>query len=72
VLDDGAGIPPNKREMVFQRFVRLNESRKLDPTGTGLGLAISRQIAEASGGTLTIADSPRGARFVLRLPAVPP
>ncbi|PRX65274.1 signal transduction histidine kinase [Nonomuraea fuscirosea] len=72
VLDDGAGIPPDKREMVFQRFVRLDESRQRDPAGTGLGLAISRQIAEAGGGTLTIADSPGGARFVLRLPAVPP
>jgi signal transduction histidine kinase len=68
VLDDGAGIPPDKRDSVFQRFVRLGESRARDPGGTGLGLAIARQIAESSGGTLTIEDSPRGARFVLRLP----
>jgi signal transduction histidine kinase len=68
VLDDGAGIPRDKRDSVFQRFVRLSESRQRDPGGTGLGLAIARQIAEMSGGTLTIEDSPRGARFVLRLP----
>lgn len=68
VLDDGAGIPPDKRDSVFQRFVRLSESRARDLGGTGLGLAIAWQIAESSGGTLTIEDSPRGARFVLRLP----
>jgi signal transduction histidine kinase len=68
VLDDGSGIPTDKRESVFQRFTRLGEGRQRDPGGTGLGLAIARQIAEMSDGTLTIEDSPRGARFVLRLP----
>ncbi|GAA0976863.1 hypothetical protein GCM10009555_037120 [Acrocarpospora macrocephala] len=71
VLDDGAGIPPDQRDSVFQRFVRLGESRARDPGGTGLGLAIARQIAEMSDGTLCIADSVRGARFVLRLPLAP-
>lgn len=68
VADDGAGIPPEDRELVFQRFVRLRESRDRDPTGTGLGLPIAREIARSHGGTLTIADSEEGARFVLRLP----
>ncbi|MFC4536047.1 sensor histidine kinase [Sphaerisporangium dianthi] len=68
VLDDGAGIAPDKREMVFQRFTRLDAARSRDTGGTGLGLPIARQIAEMAGGTLTIHDSPRGARFVLCLP----
>ncbi|GII59719.1 two-component sensor histidine kinase [Planotetraspora thailandica] len=71
VLDDGAGVEPDKRELVFQRFARLEASRNTDPGGTGLGLPIARQIAEAGGGTLRIEDSPRGARFVLRLPCAP-
>ncbi|WP_329089411.1 sensor histidine kinase [Streptosporangium sp. NBC_01469] len=71
VLDDGAGITPDQRELVFQRFARLDASRRKDPGGTGLGLPIARQIAEMTGGTLTIQDSPCGARFVLCLPLAP-
>ncbi|MCP2337611.1 sensor histidine kinase [Actinomadura rupiterrae] len=72
VADDGAGIPPGDRDAVFQRFVRLRESRERDPAGTGLGLPIAREIARAHGGTLTIADSDEGACFVLRLPRTRP
>ncbi|WP_328601133.1 sensor histidine kinase [Actinomadura physcomitrii] len=71
VLDDGHGIPPDQRERVFERFARLAESRERDPQGTGLGLPIAREIVEIYGGTLTIADSERGACFVMRLPLAP-
>lgn len=68
VFDDGPGIPSDKRELVFQRFTRLDAARNKDSGGAGLGLPIARQIAETSGGTLRIEDSPSGARFVLYLP----
>ncbi|MGW0809462.1 sensor histidine kinase [Nonomuraea sp. NPDC002799] len=71
VADDGEGVPPHQREAVFQRFARLAASRRKDAGGTGLGLPIARQIAQSHGGTLTIEDSPQGARFVLRLPLAP-
>ncbi|GAB3499177.1 sensor histidine kinase [Nocardiopsis coralliicola] len=71
VHDDGAGIPVEQRERIFERFARLAESRRRDPGGSGLGLAISRGVAEAHGGTLTAGESPLlgGAVLVLRLPA---
>ncbi|WP_239137029.1 HAMP domain-containing sensor histidine kinase [Sphaerisporangium rufum] len=72
VVDDGAGIAPEQREVVFQRFTRLAAGRERDKLGTGLGLAIARDIAEQHGGTLTIEDSPGGARFVLRMPILLP
>jgi signal transduction histidine kinase len=72
VIDDGTGIAAEHREKVFDRFTRLDASRDRDAGGTGLGLAIARQIAEAHQGTLTIKDSERGARFVLRLPISAP
>ncbi|MEV4326610.1 sensor histidine kinase [Microbispora rosea] len=68
VLDDGAGISRDQRELVFQRFTRLDTARSRNAGGAGLGLPIARQIAESHGGTLTIIDSPGGARFLLRLP----
>jgi signal transduction histidine kinase len=69
VSDDGEGIADADREKIFERFVRLDASRKRDHGGTGLGLAIARDIAHAHHGTLDVGDSATGgARFVLRLP----
>ena len=68
VEDDGSGIPRADRERVFERFVRLDESRARASGGTGLGLAIAREITAAHGGTLKVEDGVRGARLVLRLP----
>jgi signal transduction histidine kinase len=68
VQDDGAGIAREQRDVVFERFARLEASKARDPGGTGLGLAIAREIARMHGGTLTVEDSERGARFVLCIP----
>ncbi|TDD80156.1 HAMP domain-containing histidine kinase [Actinomadura darangshiensis] len=68
VLDDGVGVGEQNRDLVFQRFARLADSKARDPAGTGLGLPIAREIAQMHGGSLTIEDSARGARFVARIP----
>ncbi|MFF8286130.1 sensor histidine kinase [Streptomyces albus] len=69
VEDDGAGVPEDERERIFERFVRLDDARSRDEGGAGLGLAIARDVAERHGGTLRAEDSEAGgARFVLRLP----
>lgn len=69
VEDDGAGVPLEERERIFERFVRLDEARSRDAGGSGLGLAIARGIAVSAGGTLMVDDSRwGGARFVLALP----
>ncbi len=69
VDDDGSGIPPEERERVFERFVRLDEGRARDVGGSGLGLAIVHGVAVAAGGSVTVRDAPLGgARFEVRLP----
>ncbi|MFF1648141.1 ATP-binding protein [Streptomyces sp. NPDC058240] len=69
VTDDGAGVPPEERERIFERFVRLDDARTRDDGGAGLGLAIARDVAARHGGRLTV-DGARegGARFELWLP----
>ncbi|GAA2725164.1 HAMP domain-containing sensor histidine kinase [Actinocorallia aurantiaca] len=68
VYNDGDGIPPHMREAVFDRFTRLDASRSKDTGGTGLGLAIVREIANTHRGDVRVADSPTGARFIVRFP----
>jgi signal transduction histidine kinase len=70
VEDDGAGIPADQRERVFERFVRLDEARARDAGGSGLGLAIVQEIVTGHGGTVVATSAELGgARFVVRLPA---
>lgn len=65
VFDSGPGIPPERREAVFERFERNTSARP----GTGLGLAIARDVAEASGGRIELSDNgKRGLRVSVTLP----
>ncbi|MFH9392622.1 ATP-binding protein [Streptomyces sp. NPDC017556] len=69
VRDDGAGVPEDERERIFERFVRLDDARSRDDGGAGLGLAIARDVAARHGGTLTVhAAAEGGAAFRLWLP----
>jgi len=69
IADDGPGIPPEDRDRVFERFVRLDEARSKRDGGTGLGLAIVSDIVMAHGATVTIEDSSGGgALVVVRFP----
>lgn len=67
VTDTGVGIPPDKREFIFERFAKVDTFAQ----GTGLGLSIARLCAEKMGGGLTLdPDYTNGSRFVLTLPLV--
>ena len=66
VADTGPGIPPDKQDLVFNRFEKLDGNKK---KGTGLGLAICRQIAMIVGGRIWVDSAyTGGARFVFAHP----
>jgi signal transduction histidine kinase len=70
IEDDGNGIPPDERERIFERFVRLEEARDRDSGGSGLGLAIVAEIAQVHGARVSVqAGDLGGARFEVRFPA---
>ncbi|MGD0968200.1 MAG: HAMP domain-containing sensor histidine kinase [Candidatus Aquilonibacter sp.] len=64
VSDDGAGVVPELRERLFERFVSGSEG------GSGLGLAIAHWVARAHEGTLALDERERGASFVASFPIV--
>lgn len=70
IEDSGPGIAVHQRAQVFQRFVRLDDK----VAGSGLGLAIVRDIAQAHGAAIDIADGPGGAgmRITVQFPAALP
>jgi signal transduction histidine kinase len=73
VTDTGPGVAPADRERIFDRLVRLDDSRDRGSSagGAGLGLAIARGIARAHGGDLhclSRVDGRPGAAFELILP----
>lgn len=65
VTDSGPGILPDEVERIFEPFAR--GSAGTGAGGTGLGLAISRLLVQLMGGELTLATTPAGTTFTVRL-----
>lgn len=65
VIDTGIGIPEDKLEKVFERFVKVNNFAK----GTGLGLPICKTIVERLGGEITLTSRlGSGSQFTFKIP----
>jgi two-component system, OmpR family, sensor kinase len=75
VHDDGPGVDPRVAATIFERFRRgstAEASTGRGASGSGLGLAIVQAIAEAHGGTASLADSMAGgATFTIDIPFTP-
>lgn len=68
VADEGIGIPDEKKKLLFQRFSRVHDNKRIE--GIGLGLYIAKKMIETHGGRIWLADTEKGAKFCFVIPAL--
>ena len=69
VLDTGIGIPPEKQELIFEKFSQVDSSSTRQYGGSGLGLPISRELVELMQGKMELESTPgAGSRFSFTIP----
>ncbi len=69
ISDTGSGIAPEHLQQVFDRFYKVDTSRKRGKQGTGLGLFICRMIIVSHGGTIDVkSELGKGTIFIISLP----
>lgn len=66
ISDQGIGIPAEKKDLLFRRFARIHDSRRIE--GAGLGLYITKKIIEAHQGRVWLQDQKKGSCFCFALP----
>lgn len=72
VKDTGSGIPANRIDAIFHRFVQADLSISRGHEGSGLGLSIARAYAETLGGTLWVkSELGKGSTFFCSIPFKP-
>lgn len=70
VVDDGAGIPKDMLDSVFELFVQSSRTLDRSAGGLGLGLTLVRSLVVMHGGTIEVTSDGegRGSEFIVRLP----
>jgi signal transduction histidine kinase len=69
VKDTGIGIPPEKHDIIFERFRQADDTVAISYGGSGLGLSIVKQLVELMGGKISLeSEAESGAIFRILLP----
>ena len=64
----GKNIPKEKLDSIFEKFFRLDSSRRTNTGGAGLGLAIAKEIVELHGGSISAKSQEEKVVFTVELP----
>jgi len=71
VMDEGAGVPADQRERIFEKYAQLDREvdREQHRFGRGIGLAFVKLVVQSHGGRIWVEENvPRGSRFEIRFP----
>jgi PAS domain S-box-containing protein len=72
VRDNGAGIPPDKIDSIFDMFMQVDRSSDRSQSGLGIGLTLVKRLIEMHGGSIEVhsAGEGQGSEFVVHLPII--
>lgn len=69
VKDSGIGIPKEKLDLIFERFMQVDKSLRRNHEGSGIGLSIVKSLVEMHGGKIyALSDYGKGSKFIVELP----
>jgi len=72
VRDNGAGIPPDKVDSIFDMFMQVDRSSDRSQSGLGIGLTLVKRLVEMHGGSIEVHSDgeEQGSEFVVHLPII--
>src|SRR5678816_3701862 len=73
VKDNGAGIPPDKLDSIFDMFMQVDLNSEHSQGGLGIGLTLVKRLTEMHGGSIEARSEGegKGSEFIVRLPVLP-
>ena len=69
VKDSGIGIPKEKQDIIFERFVQVDKSLTRRHEGSGIGLSLVKSLVELHNGSISVISAVQeGSEFIIKLP----
>lgn len=69
VKDSGIGIPKEKQQLIFERFIQVDKSLTRNHEGSGIGLSIVKSLVEMHNGKIFLnSEYGKGSEFIIELP----